>query len=55
MRAWKVVTVPGKPIDLEIALNKQQNNGFEIFDIINGSFGYTLILYMDAPVVSVDV
>jgi hypothetical protein len=47
MRAWKVTPIQGKPIDLEMHLNKMQTAGFEIFDIINGSFGYTIISYID--------
>ena len=47
MRAWKVFEVKGKPVQLEIDLNKIQKDGFEIFTVTAASFGFLVIAFMD--------
>jgi hypothetical protein len=49
MRAWKVFSFEGKPLQLEIELNRVQKLGFTIYTIMPKSFGFLIIAFMDPP------
>lgn len=48
MRAWKVFPITAKVAELDIHLNKIEQAGFTIHTILPGSFGFTVITFMDS-------